>query len=174
MNGLIKIVCGLALGGAMLLPVPARADGEDIAKAIAGIAAVAIIAKAIDDRKDRKSAETTVSSTTRAGRFGSIEQDYPYDGRRIIEGTVRPYDDRHGPKAGRGYKKLPLPESCLRWVDTGRGDRLAYESRCLDRRYKFASKLPEQCETAVRTSRGFREVYGARCLRRDGWIVARR
>ena len=175
MNGLIKIVCGLALGGAALLPAQARASDEDIARALAGIAAVAIVAKIIDDRKDRKAAAETVSTSTRAGRLGSIEQTYPYDGRRIIDGRVRPYDEqRHGPKAGRGYKKAPLPEACLRWVETERGDRLAYGSDCLDRRYKFASKLPQSCETVVRTPRGFQAVYGARCLDRDGWEVARR
>lgn len=145
----------------------AKAGNEDIAKAILGIAAVAIIAKSIDDRKDRRR-ETT--PTVGASRLGSVER--PHAG-RDYRGSISPFN-RHGPKAGRGYKKTPLPRTCLRVVETGRRDRLAYGRRCLDRNFRFASKLPDRCEAAVRTNRGFRTVYGARCLQREGWTVARR
>ena len=162
----------LAATSISLAPTPAAADAEDVAKIIAGLAVAGIIAKAIDDRKDRKRAATA----TEYSRFGSRYDNY-YDGRRTIDGTIRPYhqdDYKRGPKSKRGYKKHALPKRCLLTVDTGRGSRLAYGARCLDRRYKFASKLPRRCETVVRTPRGFRTVFGARCLRRDGWQVARR
>ena len=166
MNRMIATVTSLALTSAVLLPAPAQADGDDLARALAGIVAVGIIAKAIDSRSDRS------RETARAGRLGSIEQTYYYNG-RVIDGEIRDYKASR-PKATRGYKKLPLPKSCLRWIETRRGDRLAYGSQCLDRRFKHAKKLPDHCETAVRTSRGFRTVYGATCLGRDGWVVARR
>ena len=151
---------------------PASAENDDLAKAILGIAAVAIIAKSIDDRKDRRRAATTreAKPTVGASRLGSLDR--PHVGREL-RGTIRPYG-RQGPKAGRGYKKTPLPQTCLRIVETGRRDRLAYGGRCLDRNFRFASKLPSRCETAVRTNRGVRTVYGARCLEREGWVVARR
>lgn len=162
----------LAATGIALAPSPApAANGEDIAKIIAGIAVAGIIAKAIDDRNDRK--QTSRAATAKDfGRFGSTQ-----DGRRSIEGKVRPYhrdDEERWPRFGKGFKNQALPEQCLVRVETGRGDRLAYGARCLDRRYKFANKLPRSCETVVRTPRGFREVYGARCLARDGWRVAGR
>ncbi|MEK6217479.1 MAG: hypothetical protein N2B03_09735 [Boseongicola sp.] len=166
MKILTATIAVLAIAGSLVAPAPARADGDDIAKAIAGIAAIAIIAKALDRRKDRDNL-TTIGSR----RLGSVER---YDGRRTIDGTIRRYDNKRGPKARRGYKKHALPRSCLRVVDTSRGDRLVYGARCVNRNFKFASKLPERCETAVRTGRGYRTVYGARCLRRDGWKVARR
>ncbi|WP_413719076.1 hypothetical protein [Silicimonas sp. MF1-12-2] len=173
MNRFAALAVGVvAAAGIAFTPAPAAAaDGKDIAKIIAGIAVVGIIAKAIDDRKDRKEASRAATGTD-FGRLGSGD-----DRRRTIDGTIRPYhrdQDRHGPKPGRGYKQLALPEQCLVTVETGRGDRLAYGARCLDRRYKFASKLPQSCETVVRTPRGFRTVYGARCLARDGWRVAGR
>ena len=162
----------LAATGISLAPAPAAADSDDIAKIIAGLAVAGIIAKAIDDRNDRKRSATASDF----GRFGD-RNDHYYDGRRTIDGTIRPYhrdDRRKGPKFGRGYKKRALPERCLLRVKTSHGSHLAYGQRCLNRNYKFASKLPERCETVVRTRRGFRTVFGARCLRRDGWRVARR
>ena len=173
MNRLASIAAAaLAAAGIAFAPAPAAADADDIAKIIAGIAVAGIIAKAIDDRKDRKRA-ARASTSNDFPRFGSIED----RNRRVIDGRIRPYhrdDDRHGPKFGRGYKRQALPEQCLLTVETARGDRLAYGARCLDRRFKFADKLPRACETAVRTPRGFRNVYGARCLARDGWRVAGR
>ncbi len=168
MNSIPAIVASIALASASFMPNAASADGNDLAKAIAGIVAVGIIAKAIDNRNDRGRASTT----TRAGRLGSIEQ--TFDGRRVIDRRVRDYEQRKGPKAKRGYKKKALPQACLRVVETDRRDRLAYGSRCLNRNYRHASKLPVSCETVVRTNRGFRTVFGARCLRRDGWKVATR
>ncbi|NNJ66445.1 MAG: hypothetical protein HKP54_00260 [Boseongicola sp.] len=158
-------ILGLALATTSVTPV--QADNDDLAKAILGIAAVAIIAKSIDDRKDRR---REAQATIGASRLGSIDR--PHAGREL-QGTVHRYN-RFGPKAGRGYKKAALPQRCLRTVNTGRRDRLAYGARCLDRNFRFASKLPDRCEVAVRTPRGLRTVYGARCLRRDGWITARR
>lgn len=165
MKILTATIAGLAIAGSLFTPAAARADGDDIAKAIAGIAAVAIIARAIDRRNDRDNL-TTIGSR----RLGSVDR---YDGRRGTDRTIHRYD-RRGPKAGRGYKKHPLPRACLRVFETRRGDRLAYGARCVNRNYKFASRLPERCETVLRTRRGFRTVYGSRCLRRNGWKVARR
>lgn len=166
----------LAAAGIAVTPVPASAlEGNDLAKIVAGIAVVGIIAKAIDNKNDRKETERA-ATTTDFGRFGSSGSRYN-DGRRSIEGTIRPYrrdEEGHGPKFGKGYKQQALPEQCLLTVETGRGDRLAYGTRCLDRNFRFASKLPASCETAVRTPRGIRTVYGARCLSRDGWRVAGR
>ncbi len=166
MKTLTATIASIALAGSLAIPAPAAADSDDFARALAGIAAIAIIAKAIDNRRDRKR-----SSTYSTGNLGSYEH---YDGRRTIDGTIHRYDNRHGRKARRGFKKHALPRNCLRVVETSRGDRLAYGARCVNRNFKFASKLPDRCETAVRTRRGFRTVYGARCLRRDGWNVARR
>lgn len=176
MKRLTSMIASIALVGATAMPAPARADANDLARVLAGVAAVAIIAKAIDNRRRDDS-----DGRTFAGRLGPIEHDdggykyYDGHGRRIIDGRIRDYDPhRHGPKAKRGYKKRPLPEACLRTVETRRGDRLAYSARCLERKYRHASKLPGHCETLVRTRRGYRAVFGARCLARDGWRVARR
>ncbi|MXQ08079.1 hypothetical protein GQ651_09510 [Alphaproteobacteria bacterium GH1-50] len=156
----------LMASGVLMVPAPASADAEDVARALVGIAAVGIIAKAIDDRKDRRE-EQTKAAERHQFRLGPVEQTG-----RHIEGRIRPYDQPRGKKLG--VKKRPLPQECLRWVETARGDRLAYGARCLNRNYRHVRHLPDQCHTLVRTPRGLREVYGARCLEREGWRVARR
>lgn len=173
MRHVIKpVLAAIAAIGLLTQPQQASAaEGDDIARALVGIATLAIIAKAVDDRKDRKKKATTqrwrAEQTQGAARFGSR------DNRRIIDGRVLPFGEK--PRAGkRGYKKHALPRQCLRTVETRRGNRPAYAARCLDRTYKFARRLPQSCEALIRTRRGVQAVYGARCLQRDGWNVARR
>ncbi len=151
-----------------LAPVPAAAepDGEDIARVLAGLAILGIIAKAASDNDDDRRRTRARSAT----RYGSIDD---YRDRRVIEGEIINRDYRKTPK-GKGYKKAKLPDRCLRIIDTARGDRLVYGARCLNRNYRHASKLPQRCERLVRTNRGVRTVYATRCLARDGWRVARR
>ena len=151
--------------GIALIPAPAAADNNDIAKIIAGLAVAGIVAKAIDDRKDRKRAE---SQNVFRPRYNSFD-----DRRAPITGTIRNPNAQHEQR-GRGYKRYALPEQCLRILNTARGERRVYGNRCLQRNYKFANKLPRNCEFQVRTDRGVRTVYGRRCLSRDGWQVAGR
>ncbi len=148
-----------------MTPVSASAN-EDLAKVLAGLAVLGITAKIIDDRKDRR--RNTVT-TSRTSRFDTIEGD-----RRIIRGDLRRPDQNRALRNTRPARKKPLPDRCLRILDTDRGDRFVYGERCLNRNYVYANRLPDRCERLVRTDRGLRTVYGARCLARDGWKVARR
>ena len=169
----IATITATALAAVGIAMAPAAADGDDIAKIIAGLAVAGIIAKAIDDRRDKKRAERAAAA--KAAEFPRLGTGNK--GRRTIDGTIRPYhrdDDQRWPKLRAGYKRKALPDRCLLTVETARGNRLAYGAHCLDRRYRHANKLPRACETVVRTPRGFRTVYGARCLARDGWRVAHR
>lgn len=160
-------VAGLAALGLTLTPVPAAADGEDLAKALAGLAVLGLIAKAVDDRNDRRKARA--AEVSRLNTFDDRR------GTRIIGGELRRPGEAH--RRGHGsarYKSVALPDRCLRLLDTDRRDRLVYARHCLNRNYRHANRLPERCEWQVRTDRGLRTVYGARCLARDGWQVARR
>ena len=152
--------------GIALAPAPAAADNNDIAKIIAGLAVAGIVAKVIDDRKDRKRANA--SQNTFQPRYNSFD-----DRRGTITGTIR-NPNVQNQQRNRGYKRYALPSQCLRILNTARGDRRGYGNRCLQRNYQFANKLPRNCEFQVRTDRGVRTVYGRRCLSRDGWQVAGR
>ncbi|MDD9923869.1 MAG: hypothetical protein OXQ92_16550 [Boseongicola sp.] len=166
MNRFTATISGFAIALGMAVPAPAQADSDDLAKWIAGAAALAIIAKAIDDRNDRKKAAASAHRR-------SVEQYSTYDNRRIIDGTIRPYHKNRDTKI-KAARNKPLPRTCLRVIETNRGERLGYQSRCLERNYRYADRLPRSCETIVRTNGRFQSIYGARCLRRDGWKVARR
>ena len=125
---------------------PARADSEDLARALAGIAALAIIGKAIHDR--RKDDDVV---TRRTGRGPIIEP--------------RPLPRRVARRA--------LPAQCLRHAETDRGPRRVFGARCLERHYRHAHTLPRDCGRRVWTHRGWRYGYGVRCLRNRGYEIAR-
>jgi len=155
-------VAAVAALGIAATPMPAAADGNDVAKVLGGLAALAIAAKVIDDRRDRR--RDRAEQATRQSVFKTQNDGI----------TLRRLDRDKGLARSAKIKRRPLPDRCLRVADTRRGDRLVYVSRCLDNNFRFASRLPDHCETSIRTRRGFRSVYGARCLSRDGWRVARR
>lgn len=153
--------------GLTMTPAQVSADAEDIAKVVAGVAVLGLIAKSINDRNDRKNEAVT---TTQFGRVDALDN---RNGTRILRGNInRPgaFERRNKSK----YKRAALPERCLRTLDTNRRDRLVYPHRCLKRNYKYASRLPQSCERQIRTDRGLRTVFMARCLAKKGWRVARR
>lgn len=177
LTGMIA-AASLAVAG-MTAPAAAQSDEQLLRNIIAGAAILGIGAAIIDKRKDRKEAEEKRRKEARAAAVARDRNEFhgrDHDWRgppRIIDGEVRSQHAR-GPKAGRGYKKTPLPARCRVTVDTPRGERSGYSSRCLERRYKHENHLPGQCEVLVRTSDGLRAVYGERCLDRDGWTTPTR
>ena len=156
---------GLTALSLSLAPIPASAgpDGEDIAKALAGLAVLGIIATAVNDRDKKRRSQTV--RTIPVQPYGSIE------GSRVIEGEIR----RPGDRTNRynGVRRVALPDRCVRIVSTSRGDRTVYGARCLQRDFIYVNHLPASCKLQVRTNNRIRNAYGARCLRRDGWQVAR-
>ncbi len=128
---------------------PARASDQDLARALAGIAVLAIIGKAIHDHNkddDRVRQKSFVNRQT------------------LIE--PRPLPNR--------VSRRVLPRQCLRTVETRNGNtRRVLGARCLERNYRFSSQLPRSCARQVETRRGWRWAYGARCLRQNGYQIAR-
>jgi hypothetical protein len=180
MNRFAKLALTAATAiGLATAPITASAEpgGQDIARVLAGLAVLGIIANASRDRDRNVSRGATDYSRIESDWNRNREWDDGRhrdwdDGGRVIRGDI----DRYGRQKGdhRGYKRAALPDQCLLTVDTGRRNFLAYGERCLERSYKHASKLPRSCEWQVRTNRGVRTVYGARCLANDGWRVASR
>jgi len=155
-----------------LTPAPAAADNNDIAKVLGGLVVLGIIAKTVDDRRDRQQA-ARAQAQRNTNTWGSIDN---RRSNRVIDGEVRRIDPNRATRQGNQafFRDQPLPDRCLRLVDTDRRDRLAYSKRCLTNRYEFSAQLPGFCQRDIRTSSGLRTVYGARCLARDGWRVASR
>lgn len=127
---------------------PARAESDDLAKALAGIAALAIIGKYIHDKNDR---------------------DHFTHNRQVR----RPHVIKPKPLPHRVSRKA-LPERCIRHIQTRNGNtRRVFGARCLNNHYRFANQLPRNCARQIETHRGWRSVYGARCLRNNGYQIAR-
>lgn len=150
---LVPVLAGaLALG---TTAAPARAD-NDAAKVIAGLAALALIAGAIERNTNDKPA---VTSNNRPVTHSN----------RPVYGTVTQAPTWSSTNAA---KRRALPEQCIRTVNTNRGLRTVYAQRCLNKSYSFANFLPQECRVNIRTANNrLRPAYVTQCLRRDGWKV---
>lgn len=176
----------LALLGATT--VPARADGEDVAKIIAGIAALAIIGKAIDNRNDRKDKPAEVIPVHPKPRWDDDRPRHepPRYGRPRHDddryGRPRYDDDRYGyPRPDRPRHDAPrrdtrapvLPGACALELATPQGrTATVYSARCLDRE-GFSHRLPRQCASDYSIRGRTDRVYDARCLVDAGFRIRR-
>lgn len=127
---------------------PARASDHDLARALAGLAALAIIGKAIHDRNEKD----------------RVSKNYVEPPRHRIK--PRPLPNR--------VARKNLPGECLREIRSNHGhSRRVLSARCLERNYRYSNDLPRSCARQVETQRGWRWAYGARCLRHNGYQIAR-
>ncbi|MGB7242433.1 MAG: hypothetical protein WBC93_10145 [Sulfitobacter sp.] len=136
---------------------PARADTDDLAKALAAIVGVAIIGSAINNRKHRK------EDAQRARQAAPVQRRYVDPGYRV----------QPRPLPRRVARKL-LPGQCLRTFNTRRGTLSVFGERCLQNNYRHVNRLPSNCYRTVRTRNGQRRGYEAQCLRSSGYKLARR
>jgi hypothetical protein len=131
-----RLVAGLAaLATALSLlaatAVPARADNSDLVKAIAGLAAVALIAREID-KSDRRSARPRAQPVRDPVKAPLVRPGVPAVCAIDIDGTstptVRVFAERCLREEGFTWR---LPESCARTVRIfGRPDRI-FPATCL-------------------------------------------
>ncbi|MBC7155990.1 MAG: hypothetical protein H5U20_00575 [Rhodobacteraceae bacterium] len=165
----------IALGAAGTAATPARAGGDDVAAALAGIAALAIIGSALSDDRGRAHAGT---GRSRVEPLHGFPRDYRRDDDRRgddfrrDDGYGRGHDigrgRGHDIGRGRGHRTERLPEHC---VDTlrirGGGHARFYGARCLDR--AGFDRLPRGCAVDVGNGRGGRTAYSERCLIANGY-----
>ncbi|MEM7752040.1 MAG: hypothetical protein AAF230_01435 [Pseudomonadota bacterium] len=157
---------GLTALSLALTPMSAAAaDRDDVAKALAGLAVLGIIAAAANDRDNNRNQRVVTQSITNR-QFGTIGGNPQ---RRVIRGEII----RPGHSNKRQARRAALPDQCLRIIRTSRGNRAVYGARCLSNNFAQLNRLPRACKAQVRTNNRIRQVYTARCLRRDGWQVAR-
>ena len=148
-----SLLAGTLAAATAVAPVPASALDEDALRIIAGLVALGVVAKVIDDRNDRRrDEEREEKARSRDSHAGWSDGPSP---------VVEP--DRH--RRGR-----LLPASCLRDVVISRdGVRRVVEADCLSRRGVRAA-LPSSCATRVHAGGRERRAYGTRCLRRAGYV----
>ena len=136
--------------------LPARADQDDVARALAALVGIAIIGKIISDSKD--------DDTRRHPTYPAPV----YRPRRVDPGYVAPYPVHPRPLPRR-VERRELPPQCFRGYDTSQGRFHMFGRECLRQNYRHADRLPRHCAQRIRTYHGIRAGYDARCLRQAGY-----
>lgn len=140
---------------------PARADSDDMNRALLALLGVAIVGAVIHDRK---------RDDDRVHR----PQVQPHPHKRP---HIKPYPKPHvkpRPVPSRVHRKL-LPAQCLRTIHNRRGQRIReFGLRCMRENYRHVNRLPQYCVRKDRTHKGIRMGYEVRCLRDAGYRLARR
>ena len=134
---------------------PARANQEDVGRALATLIGIAIVGAVIHDSNKDKKSKVRVNKQP--------EKKMQKKKKHVL---ARPLPRR--------VAQHLLPSKCLRSFETRRGTARIFGQRCLERNYEFTHRLPQHCERRVRTDRGSRFGFGARCLRKQGYKLARR
>ncbi|APO87918.1 hypothetical protein [Marivivens sp. JLT3646] len=153
------VTAGLtALSLALSVPTTAQAGNDDVAKALAGLAMIAIVGAALSDNNGRAQVQVTPPQT--------------YPNRR--EGA-RGHDDHRRDNWGHNARRVsPLPEACSIELNRRGETRELYNSRCLRRTYANFDALPSDCQTTYRRNGHTRNGYNASCLRQYGFREERR
>jgi hypothetical protein len=138
---------------------PARANQEDVGRALAALLGVAIVGAAIHENNKKKKKEQA--------------RVYKKPKQKVHKPVHQKHKVKPRPLPRRASKHL-LPGRCLHSFETRRGTMRIFGQRCLERHYGFTHRLPQHCERRVRTDRGPRYGFGARCLRKQGYKLARR
>jgi hypothetical protein len=179
MTRLLSATLAAALALTPITVTPSKAaDAEDIAGVLAGLVAIAVLSRALDD--DKPAARTTTTSSARVASGADSFWDEERDGYWVRDGRtwrfVPQHDDRkRHKKTKRRADRKTLPEACLFTFETDRGNYRAFSEHCLKNRMRRDVRhLPDHCERTIRTRRGNRDIYMARCLRRAGWTVEAR
>ena len=149
----IAVITATSIAITAFAAQPARAGDEDVARALAAIAGIAILGAAIKSSRDKD-------------KDRAVQHSYP----------AKPKVHRHvqpRPLPKRVNRKL-LPQHCLHNFRDRHGSFPAFGRNCLSKNYAFTNSLPQRCARSVRANRGHHTVYGARCLSRNGFQLARR
>lgn len=158
----IAFILGTAIAVASAsTAAPARAD-DDLVKALAGFAALAIIGKAISDARDRPDPYVAPVPSYK----------------RPIQGTTPRHITRQHSTARplpRNVSRYDLPQRCLHaYTVPGRKNVNLYGAGCLRAHYSGFNRLPSQCRAEFRANGIRKATYKPGCLHRYGYRLARR
>lgn len=148
------LIAGLtALALTFATVAPAQAEGfsrEDAGKLLIGLAAIAALNAALENRKPDAPATQVDDRHNRAP---------------VVQGNRG-----HGwGQLNRDNDRRALPRECLRGVETRFGTQRMFVQRCLERNYRHVNSLPNRCAVRVYTSNGPRQGYDPLCLREAGY-----
>ncbi len=161
----IAVILAAAVAVTALGSAPAQAGDRDIARFIAGVAAVGIIAATIHDQQRRGQGHDDGR-----GHVSRQQTYYPpvvHAPQRRHDAYVQPRQD-HRARGG-------LPSSCLQTVSDRRGSRHVFSAGCLQRNDVRVGNLPDNCALTYVGQKGrARTGYDAGCLADYGYRTSRR
>lgn len=180
----IASVLAASLAITSVSAMPARADGDDLVKFLAGATALVIIGNALDNdknrsrRDDRRYDDRHGRHDDRSGRVGRDHDDryrhgYGRDERPNVYFDRR-HDDRATRDADKRFRRNVLPSQCKDSFWTPEGKRSYMEGRCLNRNYSYSGELPKQCRITVLDKNHKKAGYSISCLQNRGYRVAGR
>lgn len=142
--------------------VPARASGsDDLAKALAAVAAIAIIGAAVNDnRKDKAKAHIPHHPPQQVHRRH----------READRWEAHRHRDQGKHYRGDRFRAVTLPANCAVQMGGRHGPQTAYLARCLDRA-GIDRNLPRRCEIPVRLRGQRTTAYDEGCLIGAGFRV---
>ncbi|MFT4784068.1 MAG: hypothetical protein ACI9IV_001811 [Paracoccaceae bacterium] len=121
----------------------AQSSQDDLARLLFGVAALAIIAKSIDSKKD----------SNRSYRQAPVVTPRHYNNRDTRQNTRK--------------NTSSVPASCERNVRTDRGTRTVFSVPCLNRA-GVQARLPQKCLVDLQQRNRTVDAYAKRCLIRNG------
>jgi hypothetical protein len=141
--------------------VNAASRDDQLAQILFGAAALAILAKTIDNKKKReRSRQTTHSSHSPHSqvitpRSNVITPAHP----PVVQGTPQRTQKRHHIRS--------VTRNCQRTINTDKGQRHFFAVPCLNRA-GHAQNLPQNCLRRLQLPNRTVNAYGRRCLTRSG------
>ena len=150
------------------LSAPARAaDAEDVAGALFGIAALALIGKAISDhnKDDEVIAQPTHHKHHTHKKLHAHKEFHTH------KKHVHPLKPRPLPPS---VSRFDVPAHCLRDVTVNRRHVRLLGSGCLNRHYRHVHSLPRSCQFQFRDRHRSYTTYEPYCLRQHGYRITRR
>ncbi len=162
----VLTAAAVSLAAITAAPAPAAADDKDLLRALAGIAAVAVIAGAIE-KNNRGNQRVTRQQPVPQAQYPAWRDDYPAwrDDRNPRPGFYQQPQhrvDRRGPR---------LPAVCA--LEVGNGYPTTYYTEACLRREGVARGLPGYCAQQIRSRDWQGRVYEAECLRDAGYRIER-
>lgn len=174
-----------------LTVTPARAGGNDLAKALLGIAAIGLVVSTVNNANKRaatvrqaqvsRNRQVQVSRNAEAARQARLarnartyntyrrnDDDDEHANRRASRRHVHKNKRAYG---ARQYRSNVVPARCVSTFNTEYGVRAGVIPSCVAERAPRVA-LPDQCRRVLWTDRGKREVFGRQCLKTNGFEIS--
>ena len=163
------LVAALVLTSIGATPAAARDRNREAAQVLAGVAALFVLGKIIEDNRDRK--KKKAQQVSRKKHYYEAPRPAPRQKRKYQpRKKTAPIHPRPLPRDLR----LRLPNRCEVTARTRHGWTSGYRASCLRQNFAGYRNLPDRCRRDARFNGRVGTIYSSACLRDRGYKVSRR